>query len=316
MHAGSVSRGAADAKAETLAVVAVAVAVTVWGCSNVVIKLASTTGLITSFYRLWFAIPLLWLIAAGVPSVRRGMTREWLAACLVGGGFFGLHQILFFNSLTLTSVANVTIVGALQPALVLLLAGRIFSEKATLAAIVWSVVAVGGTALVVVGSAGTPAWSPLGDALAVGNLFAFTAYFLASKRIRRRVGAPEYVVGMTTVAGIVVLAAALATRQEFLAPQGWDWGIFVFLAVFPGTLGHVLTNWAHGHASAFSMSIMLLAVPVIASIGAALFLDEALRLVQIVGGTIVLVAIGIIVRSTHAETGEQLAESAAATDAP
>ena len=310
------SGDAVGPRADALALFAVAVTVAMWGCSSVAIKLASTTGMIASFYRLWFAIPLLWLIAASVPSIRRRMNRTWLIACLVGGGLFGLHQLMFFNSIKLTSVANVTIIGALQPALVLLFAGRMFGERVTLAGLAWSLLALGGTVLVVIGSARTLAWSPLGDALAVANLLAFTAYFLASKRIRSRVGTPEYVIGMTTVAGFVVLAASLATRQEFLAPSGWDWVIFLFLAVLPGTLGHILTNWAHRHTSAFAMSIMLLAAPVIASVGAAVFLDEALHLIQMVGGAIVLVAIGIIVRSTRADVAEQLAESAAATDAP
>jgi drug/metabolite transporter (DMT)-like permease len=234
----------------------------------------------------------------------------------VGGGLFGLHQLLFFNSVKFTSVANVTIIGALQPALVLLVSARMFHERVTLGSLGWSVLAFGGTILVVIGSAETRGWSPFGDALATGNLFAFTAYFLASKRFRSRVQVSEYVIGMTTVAGLVVLAACLATGQDLLAPTGWDWVIFLFLAVLPGTLGHVLMNWAHRYTSAFAMSVMLLAVPVIASLGAAVFLAEALHLVQIAGGTIVLVAIGILIRSTTAEAGRELAETATAADAP
>jgi drug/metabolite transporter (DMT)-like permease len=303
-------------KLETLALVAVGVTVCAWATSNVVIKVASTTGLITSFYRLWFAIPLLWLTTLFSPSLRARMDRAWLSACLVGGGLFGVHQILFFNSLKLTSVANVTIIGALQPALVILVAGRMFNEKATLRAVAWSLLALLGTTMVVLGSAGTPTWSPLGDVVAVANLFAFTAYFLASKRIRTRIGTSEYIIGMTTVAGFVILAASCLTGQDFGSPHGKDWLILLFIAVVPGTLGHFLTNWAHQHTSAFVMSIMLLAVPVLASVGAVVVLGETLRLPQLIGGAIVLIAIGIVVRSVHGDAAEQLAESAAATDAP
>ena len=315
MRGGS-SRGAAGGEAHGLAVLAVTVAVATWGFSNVVIKAISTTGLVASFYRLWFAVPLLWLISTAVPPIRRGLTREWLKACLLGGGLFGVHQILFFNSLKLTSVANVTIIGALQPALVLVVAGRLFNEKVVARSVIWSLVAVCGTIVVVIGSAGTPNWSPLGDALAVANLFAFTTYFLASKQIRSHIGAPEYVTGMTTVAGFVILAACLVTDQKLSAPTGRDWPLLLFLAVFPGTLGHFLTNWAHQHTSAFVMSIMLLAVPVIACAGAAVFLGEHLGTPQIAGGLIVLLAIGVIIRSVRMTTREELAESVAQTDAP
>lgn len=299
-----------------LGLCAIAGTVATWACSSVLIKLISTTGLIESFYRLWFAAALLWLIPLFVPAVRHRLTGQWLRASLVGGGLFGIHQIFFFNSLKLTSVANVTIIGALQPALVLLVAGPWFGERVTTRAVLWAVLAVGGTAVVVFGSAGTPAWSPLGDAVAVGNLFAFTAYFLASKGLRARVGALEYVIGMTTVAGVVISGAALVTRQSFLSPHGWDWLMLLFIAVFPGTIGHFLMNWAHAHVSAFLVSIMLLAVPVLASLGAAIFLNEPLNLVQVTGGALVLIAIGIIVRSTREAVGSELAESAAETDAP
>jgi drug/metabolite transporter (DMT)-like permease len=299
-----------------LALSAVAGAVLTWGCSNVVIKMVSTTGLVASFYRLWFAIPLLWLLPVCVPAMRRRLTAQWLTASAVGGVLFALHQVLFFNSLKLTSVANVTIIGALQPALVLLVAGRWFGEPATSRAVVWSLIAVCGTAVVVIGSSGTPNWSPFGDVLAVVNLFAFTAYFLASKRFRAQVPALEYVIGMTTVSGFVILGVALATGQEFLSPHGWDWPFLFFLAVLPGTLGHVLTNWAHPHLPAFLVSVMLLAVPVIAVAGAAVVLHEPLNLTQAAGGALVLIAIGTLVHASSPASGEELAESVAETDAP
>jgi len=302
--------------ARALALGAVTVTVLIWGSSNVVIKAVSTTGLVASFYRLWFAIPLLWLLPVVIPSMRRRLNRQWLNVSLAGGGLFAVHQILFFNSLKLTSVANVTIIGALQPALVLVAAGRMFGEQVTSRAIGWSLVAVGGTTLVVVGSAGTPSWSPFGDTLAVVNLFAFTAYFLASKRFRTHVGTSEYVLGMTTVAGLLILAAAVLTGQELSAPRGRDWPLLLFLALLPGTLGHFLTNWAHPHVPVFLFSVMLLAVPVIAVLGAATFLDEPLNLAQAAGGLIVLLAIGTIVRASSTPTPEELAESAAETDAP
>jgi drug/metabolite transporter (DMT)-like permease len=299
-----------------LALVAVAFAVLTWGWSNVAIKAVSVSGLVASFYRLWLAIPVLWLVVALVPGVRRGLDRDWLRASAVGGVLFGVHQLLFFSSLKLTSVANVSIIGALQPALVLLLAGPLFGERASGSAIAWSGVALAGTVVVVIGSHGAPGWSPLGDALAVANLFAFTTYFLFSKRARARVGTAQYVIGMTTVAGVVILLVCLVSRQDLASPHRGDWATLFGLAMVSGTLGHLLTNWAHPHASAFVISILLLGVPVLASGGAAFFLGETLGAAQLAGGAIVLVAIAVVVLSSRREIAEDLAESAAETDAP
>ena len=127
--------GAPGREPRRLALYAVATAVVTWGCSNVMIKLVSTSGLVASFYRLWFAIPLLWLLPVGMPSMRRRLTRDWLVASLIGGGLFAVHQVLFFTSLKLTTVADVALIGALQPPLVLFVGGRMFGEPVTRRAI-------------------------------------------------------------------------------------------------------------------------------------------------------------------------------------
>ncbi|MGH7786204.1 MAG: DMT family transporter [Candidatus Binatia bacterium] len=303
-----------DPRLRGLALGAVAVAVLTWGFSNVMIKVVSTTGLVASFYRLWFAIPLLWLLPLAMPSVRRRLDRAWLSGALIGGSLFALHQVLFFTSLKLTTVANVSLIGALQPPLVLLVAGRWFGERASRRTLAWSMVAVAGAVMVVLGSAGAPGWSPLGDLIAVANLFAFTAYFLASKRIRETSGTTEYLLGLTTVAGLFILAANLLTGQQLTSPRGNDWLILFSLALFPGTLGHFLTNWAHPHTSAFVVSIIFLAVPVLACIGAAVVLDEVLGPLQVVGALVLLSGVAAVVLSTP--RGDDLAESAAETDAP
>ena len=281
-----------------LALFAVSVTVVVWGASAVAIKSTSTTGLVGSFYRLWFAVAGLWLAALVLPSVRRRFDGNWLRASLVGGALFGLHQIVFFSSIKLTSVANVMILTSLQPVLVAAVAGRFFGERPRLGDVLWSLLAVVGTAAVMAGSTRGTGYCFWGDVLAVANLFAFTAYFLASKRFREKVGAPEYMVGMTTVAGVVVATATLIGGEDLGSPTRYDLLALLLVAILPGTLGHLVINWAHLYVSAFAISILILAVPVISSAGAALYLDEPLGWIQIGGGLVVLIAIAIVIRST------------------
>ncbi len=304
-----------EAKRQTLALVAVLATVLMWGASSVAIKAASTSGLVTALYRLWFAIPLLWSTALA-PRVRAALDRDWLRGSVIGGTLFALHQVLYFSGLKLTTVTNITMIGALQPVLVLWIAASIFGERATATAAVWSVAAIAGTVLVLAGSRAAPTASAFGNAVAVLNLFAFTAYFLASKRIRATTGAWTYVLGMTTVSGIVMLLVCLATGQDLTSPRGSDWLILLGIAVFPGTLGHVLTNWAHAHVSAFAISMLLLGVPVVAATGAALVLGEQVTALQALGGVVVLFAIANVVLRTDRRTAGALAESAAETDAP
>jgi drug/metabolite transporter (DMT)-like permease len=301
----------------TLGLLAVALAVLFWGWSNVASKTVAPSGLVVSFYRLWLALPVLWLVPLLSPAARARLDRDWLRASLVGGLLFGVHQLFFFTSLKQTSVVNVSIIGALQPALVLLVAGRMFGEPVTRAAILWSAVALAGTCLVVMGSHGSPAWSPLGDLLAALNLLSFTCYFLASKRIRAHVGPTEYVIGMTTVAAVFIAGVCLLRGEDLASPRASDWPVLIGIALVSGTLGHILTNWAHAHVSAFVVSILFLGTPVLATSGAAYWLGESLGPLQIAGGALVMSAIATIVLSAHSgAAAEELAESAAETDAP
>jgi drug/metabolite transporter (DMT)-like permease len=107
---------------QLLGIGAIGFTVLLWGLSGVAIKATSVTGIVTAFYRTWFAIPLLWLTMLS-PTLRSGLDRNWLRASIVGGVLFCVHQVLYFTSLKLTTVANVTIIGALQPVLVLLSQG-------------------------------------------------------------------------------------------------------------------------------------------------------------------------------------------------
>ena len=280
------------------------------------IKAVPTTGLVTALYRLWFAIPLLWVAALLVPGARFRRDRAWLTGSLIGGALFGGHQILFFSAIKMTSVANVTIIGALQPVLVLLAAAPLFGERAAPGTAAWSLVALAGTALVVLGTTDGAVTTPAGDTLAVANLLVFTGYFLVSKRFRPHVDPSGYVVGMTTVAGTVVLGACLVAGEDLGSPRGAQWLVLLFLAIAPGTLGHWLVNWAHAHVTAFVVSMMFLAVPVLSTGGALVLLGEPLGPLQLLGGAIVLVSIAMIVQASDAQAGEELAESAAETDAP
>jgi drug/metabolite transporter (DMT)-like permease len=280
------------------------------------IKAVPVPGLVASFYRLWFSVPLLWAIPLLHARSRAKLDRNWLRASLIGGSLFAVHQVFFFSALKSTTVANVALIGALQPPLVLFAARRWFDEALAPRALGWSLLAVAGAAMVVGGAAGLPGWNAFGDALAVANLFAFTAYFLTTKRLRDRAGATEYMIGMTTVAALIMLVICVASGQPLLTPRGAQWGVLLLLALFPGTLGHFLASWAYPHASAFAVSILFLAVPVVATAGAALFLGETLRPLQVVGAAVVLGAVSAVVLQQSARAGEELAASVVETDAP
>jgi drug/metabolite transporter (DMT)-like permease len=291
---------------QSLALLAIVATVVTWGLVSPLIKSASVSGEALVFYRLWIgAFVLLAFVAYSRRSLREGAWRLGLLA----GVLFGANVIFFVFSLKLTTVANATLIGALQPALTLLVAGRLFGETVTGRDVTCVAAAIAGVAIVIVGSAGTPEWSPVGDALAVAAVLTFTVYFLVTKRARATSSAVGYVTLVHVAAAMVVTPAVFIRPHELVEVGARDIAIVLLFALVSGTLGQLVVGWAQRYIDVSVSSLMLLGVPVIASVAAWLMLDEALGPLTIVGGAITLAAIGVMVfrRTTPAPVMEPVA---------
>ncbi len=242
-----------------------------------------------AFYRLW--IGALALVAIVAVLLRRPVHTAVWPWGLAAGALFGVNLILFVTSVKTTTVANATLIGALQPAIVMVVAGPLFGETVTLRDIVFTAGAIAGVGIVIAGSAGTPEWHPAGDLLAVGAVLTFTAYFLVSKRVRATGGTLEYMTVVHLVAALVATPAIAFRPDELGGLDTRDVLTILFFALVSGTLGQVVIGWAHRYVDVSVSSLMMLGVPVVASIAAWAMVDEALGPVQVAGGLVTLAAI-------------------------
>jgi drug/metabolite transporter (DMT)-like permease len=277
----------------TAGIAAILVAVVAWGATTVIPpSIESVGGIAISFHRLW-----MFAVGATVILLLRGgrLSLRLLRLSLAGGLAFGLDVILFFSALKHTTVANATVVGALQPVLVFCFVGPLFGERVRARTVVWSGVAIAGVALVVFGSTDVPSWSPFGDLLAVAALFAFTWYFVASKQARTQLASFEYLTGMTVVAAVALVPVALLSGQRLAISSGGDWLLIALLGIVSGGIGHLAVNWAHAHVDLSLLSLLMLGIPVVAALSAAVFLDQPVTLGQGLGMAVVVFALGMVV---------------------
>ncbi|MDG2114500.1 MAG: DMT family transporter, partial [Actinomycetota bacterium] len=238
--------------------VAVSGAVTLMGIGSVVAKAADIAGPVLALHRVWIAAVLyvaLYLVLGG------GLSREAFRTAAPGGFFFGLEVAFFFSSIQLTTVANATMLIALQPVVVLLFFSRRFGETVTRNEVLLSVVAFLGVGLVVFGSTESPSWSPAGDLLGVGALATWTLYFVYSKQARGRLGAIEYQ-GLSLVFSSLVMLPVAVAFSGTVDPGPGKWGWIALMVATPGT-GHLLMNWAHPRVPLALVSEMTLASPVV-----------------------------------------------------
>lgn len=273
-------------------------AVSSWGAASVLAKQMTVDGLTISFFRLWIGLALTLIILA-VSRYKPRMRDFTLAA--PAGVAFGANMVLGFTALKVTTVADATLINAMQPALVLLVAGSWFGERIGVPQIAWTAVSIVGIAILIAGASSSPEWSLLGDALALGGTIIFTGYFLASKRILETVSTLAFMAGVHIGAVAVVTPIALVHGIHPLDISGHDLSRVATMACFSGVGAHMIVNWAHPYVRISVSSTLILLTPVVASLGAWAVLDESLNGIQLVGGAITLIAIAALTRTSANE---------------
>jgi drug/metabolite transporter (DMT)-like permease len=277
-------------KQSALGVGATALAAVGWGFAGVLASLTAAPGLVLTFYRSWIAVVL--LVAVMLACGRR-ITWALLRLSLLGGVFLCGDMTLFFSAVKLTSVAVVTVIGALQPALLMVVAGPMLDERIEPWTVVWVLVAIAGVVVIVVGG-GIPSYTEVkGDLLAVGSLVAWAGYFVASKRARPHLPALDYTAGVTIVCALASSVVVFASRQPVWSVRSGDWVWIILLAIVPSS-GHVLVNWAHRYLDVTISSVIVSANPVVAAVGAYFVLGQTLDPIQIIGGAVGVAAITVV----------------------
>jgi len=110
---------------------------------------------------------------------------------------------------------------------------------------------------------------------------------------------------------VIVVPWGLIVSHDLGAIQGADWLLLFGMILIPGMVGHGLMMWAHHYVDVTVTSMMTLANPVVSIIGAWIIYDQDLASAQIVGGVVVLTALGAILRRQRSERA--LAAEAALT---
>jgi drug/metabolite transporter (DMT)-like permease len=298
-------------RATKLGVAAVSVPVVAWSLSNTIVKIVHVQPVAFAFWRLWLSAGVMLVVLA---LTRRRVTWPILRASAPAGVLFAFNLIFFFSAIRHTAVADVLVIGALQPALTVLVAGKLFGERVSRGEIPWILASVAGVIAFVVGSRSTPSWSLEGDLFAAGSLLVFTVYFFVSKRVRRTTGPVEFMACVTVIAAVVTTPVALLSGQPLGGIRWQDW---VWLVVFAVSAqgGHLLLAWSHNHVDITVATLLILAETPLSAIAALVVLGESLTVIMVVTGVLTLACLGVVVYRATRSSGP-LADSEAAEPAP
>lgn len=281
-----------DDSTHSLGIVAAAVAVSAWGLSGVVAKNIDMGGIAIAAYR----FTIYGVVIAAVMGLRRNpVTLRVMRASMWGGLALAADVAFFFSAVKMTSVANATVIGALQPVVVSIVAARFFGEIIDRRDIILGALAIAGVATVVLGDGGSAARSLTGDLLAIGALFSWSAYFVCSKQAKDTITSQEYTVGAALWTGAVNIPLALVFGQSLGWPSTASWIGLIVLTFGAGILGHGLMNWSIQQIPLWISSTFTLLIPLVSATAAWIWLGESLQIIQIVAMLVVLATLGAIV---------------------
>jgi len=270
-----------------------------WGSGPVVAKLITAEPAVGVVLRFGISFPVLFAI---VYLRGRRVSSATLRKAAVPGLAFGVNLIFVFETVQESTVAVLSVIIALQPALILVVAGPMLGERPTRHHIVWTLVGVGGAAGVILGAGSELRASLLGVSFALLALLTFTVYFLLTRHARAttQVDPLEWMAAVNLWAFLAAVPPGLLLvgPADYAALDAADLLWIGLLAYVTGVFGHVLMSWVHGHVTAARSSLALLSMNLVAVLLAWPVHDEPVTAMQALAGLVVLGAVAATLRQS------------------
>ena len=177
------------------------------------------------FYRVFFALPFLWLVLLATPgkAEQPKRTRRPTGLLALAGFFFAIDLVSWHWSIKYTTVANATLLANFAPLWVMLWAGRLFGERITPRFLGALGLAIVGAAVLMNASFRLSPTQLFGDALSLLTAISYGSYMLTVKKLREACSPQEIMAWSGLFAVPLMLAAALATGETMATTQlnGW-----------------------------------------------------------------------------------------------
>jgi drug/metabolite transporter (DMT)-like permease len=271
------------------AALAVGVACIAW--SAIFVRWTDVPGTVSAFYRLLIPSLILaptWFLDRRTPRV----SARTLAIIALGGLFFALDLALYNTSILQTSAGNATLLGNQTPIAVGLLTWLALGRRP--AASFWL-----GLALAAAGSAAI-VWADLsrvrfgaGDFMALGAAACFAVYLMVIEEVRTSTTTLAFLRLAMVSSTIFLYAINRVMGVSLSVPAGRSWPALLGLGIVSQLGGYLALTYALGHLRATVTSVALLAQGPLTALIAAPLLGENLTLSLVIGGSLVLLGVGL-----------------------
>jgi drug/metabolite transporter (DMT)-like permease len=263
--------------------------------SGILYRLAEVSPATGAFFRCFWALPALWLLARAEDRRYGARTQRSRRLAWAAGAFFAADLILWHNAIEQVGAGLATVLGNTQVVLVPLLAWLLLRERpaaTTLAAI--PIVATGVLLISGVLEDGAYGANPaLGAVFGILTGIAYAGFLLTLRegnRDDRRPAGPLFDATFASMIGC--FAYGLVTDDLYLSPSLEATFWLIVLALSSQVLGWLLISISLPRLPAALSSVMLTLQPACSVVFAAILVDESPSELQLLG--VVAILAGLI----------------------
>lgn len=267
----------------------------IWGSSFVVMKDTLHRINVSSFLGWRFLIATL-VMAAIRPSTLRHIKGNFLIKGAVVGTLLGGGYLFQTFGLTQTTVAKTGFITGLYAIFTPLLAAGLFKKHVS--KVQWAATALAFAGLIALSFKGLSIG--VGESLVLVSAILFAGHIIALSEWSN--GMDTYaltLIQMAVVSGISFLGGII---QGVQAPHDSGvWQAILYTAIFASAFAFLIQTWTQSFMAATSIGILLTMEYIFAAIFGVIFGHEILGLRTILGGTLVIIAMLVIITSEESK---------------
>lgn len=286
----------------------------IWGCNYAVVKIALREIPPFGFNALRLGVAsLLYLVvlafarsglseggarpAAGrlFGSARNIPVRDWLAILGLGATGHFVYQLGFIGGLSLTTVANSSLIIGCSPVVVSALTAAVGQERVSRRYWLGAALSLAGVYLVVGAGSGVSSDSLIGDLVTLGAVCCWAVYVVGSRHLMQRYS-PLVVTGYTMTAGTIMflpfgLPSLIGFDWARVSPGAW--AALLSSAIFALFVAYLIWHVSIQRIGNVRTAMYSNLTPVLALLSAVVFLGEHIGAREVAGAVAILGGVAI-----------------------
>lgn len=257
------------------------------GFSPVFVREAEVDAFASAFWRVLFALPVLyaWAKFEKTPSVK----KITISIPAISAGLFFAGDLIFWHLAILnTTMANATFMVCLAPVWVAALSPLVLGEKTKSKALLGLAVCCAGLFLLVGSSFQIDRSRLIGDFYGIVTSFFLGSYFVAIRFARKETTSGNLFWSSTLVTTAVLFIVALIAGGSLWPETARGWGALASLGIITHAGGQGLVTIAMGLLTAVFSSLVIFIEAIAAAFFGWLLFDESMSSLQWAGSILIL----------------------------